>query len=64
MKTKELEEEMIHLEKRLKEKIIELGVTKVAELTKEKQPTISQYIHGDRIFSLKKIIKMAKVLRV
>lgn len=64
MKPDKLEQGIVQLEEKLKLKIAELGVTKVAEVTGEQAPTLSQYIHGDRNFSYKKVIEMARKLRI
>ena len=64
MKPDKLEQGIVQLEEKLKLKITELGVTKVAEVTGEQAPTLSQYIHNDRKFSYKKIIELSRKLGI
>jgi hypothetical protein len=64
MRSNKIEKEIVQLEEKLKQKITELGVTKASEMTDEQAPTLSQYIHGDRKFSYKKVIEISRKIGI
>ncbi len=64
MKIEKLEQELLQYEEKLKGRIREEGVTRISEITNEKVSSLSQYIHGDRIYSYKKIMELCKILRI
>jgi len=62
MKSKKIKEEIEILIPKLKDKIFSISYKKTSEMTKLKQPDISMWLNGKRIWSYEKILKIAEKL--